>query len=1315
MNLTIPLSVIRKEIVERVPVPNTELEFEVRFDIRNKSDVGNLIRSLEKSGKPYVSKICTDKNNGGVRIRECEGSFEYIRKTKPNNWKWKQFNVTLALAIEETILQHVEPDSQNQRRKEQKIYQFSDISSLEINKVFKDKASTPKYEIELEFDVQLLKKDPRLFDEVTKTVEQIYTMMKGTNNIYSNEYETDVSQSFNKIVNVKAGPNNLLANFFIMQARNIKYSDMVNGGLTPERYEIKKGKKINLLLEKQIKESRESSYVVSLKADGERKFVYFHNTGVWLLAPPNSLNLLILTPEDIESREFELMDLLKGTILEAEMIPMENRLVGGDVIQSDKEYFLLVYDCLFLCNEDLRSLHYTDRREKMNHPSAPYVNLMNKLSPNAEFQVKEIRHFTDKKGFFEECNYLLDSNPPYLTDGLMFTPDEKYTPVIEKNHPLHTRITTYVRDVVKWKPPHHLTIDFRIVKDGTPFVKLQVTEKQMNIDFIGTNIAPYDPNIVDLESLENYPSESIVEFGFEEGKLVPRRLRIDKETPNGKNIAEGVWDDIHNPIGEDVIRGNSFVLIKKVHNRVKKKLFESILERKNKTLLDIGSGAGGDSSHWSYFKKIIVVEPNQENLKILDKRLYTTLRGSIAEKVRVVKTIGQDTKLITKNVEEYVKGKVDTISLMLSLSFFYESDEFLQSLVNTIKNNLKPDGEIIILTVDGFKLSELVSPAFSSSHVEKNEEGKYMLNLGKAKILVDETTNQVNFDLQGSIAEKQNEWLVNIDTLLLKLQEHFNINIEMFPTTQDGFLTDDEIIYSKIYSALKITMSDSSGPLTLGGLNLPQTNVPHHPPTNVPQTQGGLNLPMTGGFYNRPPTVQQSKSPVKSPSASMKKDNQSFKDMEEMENKLTQRTNGLTVESPSASMVKDIQSFKSLEEKEDNKLIEEMEDLTVESPSASMVKDIQSFKSLEEKEDNKLIEEMEDLTVESPEKSPSASMVKDIQSFKSLEEKEDNKLTQGMKDLTVESPEKSPSASIKKAIQSFKDMQDSEERDVAPPKTISSERFPHQITDSFEPYIYTFSREQAQPATLDYLIILKDDKRMRIGTLNVTVGNAQHNFKVFRIGCIAEGSCFFHAFLKAFDQNYQQISYHERKRVVANMRKEISDILPHIDYNGKSIYDNVSEKGGWGVNMAVANDARMKIKKSEEELAELSKDPIVNNRRIKVVKASINDYKSYLEMDFSLGGILNHFNSTRYVGIETIPVVETIFNINIMMIQMKLTGDIFIIEKIECKETNRPVVIILEFSSHFELIGLEDGDSIITLFSFDHPMVKYLEKYRPLQ
>jgi len=72
-------------------------------------------------------------------------------------------------------------------------------------------------------------------------------------------------------------------------------------------------------------------------------------------------------------------------------------------------------------------------------------------------------------------------------------------------------------------------------------------------------------------------------------------------------------------------------------------------------------------------------------------------------KFDLIKTGGENYQFIREELDRLLgKGeKVDVISMMLSMTFFWKDEKMFNGLVKTIKKCLKPDGVLLFLTMDG--------------------------------------------------------------------------------------------------------------------------------------------------------------------------------------------------------------------------------------------------------------------------------------------------------------------------------------------------------------------------------------------------------------------------------------------------------------------------------------------------------------------------------------------------------------------------------------------------------------------------------------
>jgi hypothetical protein len=418
--------------------------------------------------------------------------------------------------------------------------------------------------------------------------------------------------------------------------------------------------------------------------------------------------------------------------------------------------------------------------------------------------------------------------------------------------PLHLRKLTRYPDICKWKPPKDLTIDFTTIRHGE-FIELLVSGfNDELIPFSGNKRFPFvtDPkrepygpvdydnpitaNLVDRVTIVEY------EWDFINRIMIPRKIRKEKTRPNQLGIASAIWSDIQNPIDLRTLTGNTFTFMSRYHNRIKWKLFnEAYKELKpNPTLLDIGSGRGGDILKWKNAGRIVAVEPNPDHIKELINRIGSSLRqieviivhndDSDAEitnkldtadergdQIVIIQTGGENTELINSVVNHWLAGPAKLISMMLSMSFFWQNEEMVQSLADTILRNLDPKvGRAIFFTIDGrmvrhaFEPMGLEDDTIIGGQIEKYDE----LKLGDATLKYERDPTQSSnsrgsqigvdrlyINIPDSIVIDQEEWLVYLDDLSERLGPGFKLS-STIRADREPFMSTGEYRLSNMYT-----------------------------------------------------------------------------------------------------------------------------------------------------------------------------------------------------------------------------------------------------------------------------------------------------------------------------------------------------------------------------------------------------------------------------------------------------------------------------------------------------------------------------------
>ena len=625
------------------------------------------------------------------------------------------------------------------------------------------------YEIEVEYVGT-----PDNVDKFDKTIARVFTWVNDTHNLYTiNERD----RLANDISSLLYGNYRELGRDLFVQARNLRQMDLVYGGLVGNNKTI---------------------YTVTYKTDGIRKLLVFHSSGIWLIYPPYEYNLVFRV--DVGE--------LNGTIFDGELLPLDKRKDGA----NRAIYWFWIFDTLSFYGNSQFKKGNNKKHNPSQLPHGTRIKLAKLLieSPNNNdlfkgntlyINVKEFHSLNTVEDFYKWNSILLDKSDelPYETDGLIFTPESTvYNPRTEEKYSMKQRVLTEHPDICKWKPLKKLTIDFmiRILPDNK--IQLLVGNK---ITFKGSDNIPYvDAVDVNNEKLIGVPTGTVVEFMWDiDRKLfVPIRLRPDKLSPNREAVAVDNWILLNDPLDEATMRGQSFTLLRRYHNSIKRSLIVGLQKLPQKTLkiLDIGSGLFGDASKFASLKdklqQIVLVEPNPSYQEELNRRIDVY---GLRKKTIVVQTKGQNSNEIF-NDTTILPNSFDVITLMLSLSFFWESSEILDGLVETIQRGLKIGGTILFLTIDGDIVSQVFNPIFGGTTFKE-------LILGSVCTIQYDWTagsNKIFIDIKDSIVRNQEEYLVRLSDLTIRLNKYGFISNEIYTADTNKFLSSAESLFTSLFS-----------------------------------------------------------------------------------------------------------------------------------------------------------------------------------------------------------------------------------------------------------------------------------------------------------------------------------------------------------------------------------------------------------------------------------------------------------------------------------------------------------------------------------
>lgn len=1238
---------------------------------------------------------CNDIDNNRKSIDNNSGIITWMNKMPLNNYRPidnREYRFRISFKREQPLSHEISPFFPlSIRRKHRTSFNLNDEFHIDLTEVTTennngstqdDILSVTTYEVELEIV------NPKInFKILNMVIGIILKTIQNTSFVYTEQRYFDIIAYHNKTLGSSLGKSvRVFDDKVHYKPRNLHYNDLIYGGLIGNPDEI---------------------YTVTWKTDGIRKILIFSPYGIWLIWPPYEAILIVNWNHPS----------LNGTILDGEYIPIERRLARNnrtgkrisidEIISHRKDgisdsfdyvnqkYWFEVFDTL---SYDGRiDIQHKPHSNRMKHAQKAINDLYQQPNLNKLFEVelriatKTFKSFVTSTDFFSMMrNFDAKSKTLlYEMDGYMFTPENMPYNSNHDKTKLWNRVLTNVSDICKYKPPQDITNDFAIIwklsdesntvsslsctspSSISPIFKqhnqnreliLMVGEGGRLIPFKGTLPFPFNNNMVDNqdEMIKDLPSGTIVEYRWCSDRkiLIPLRTRPDKSKPNQKIFADDNWNLMRDPIQMSTLLGNNTTLLRKYHNTIKKGLFNGAISRSKTAqpnLLDIGTGRGGDVNKMKDYGRIIAVEPNddhiytyliprfksrysQEIIEVIDDSSIHNLDNIFREINRrndhivVIKTGGENSELIQMVVERFFPSqKADVVSMMLSMSFFWKSPEMLDALTQTISKNISPTGEFCFLTIDGDLVEESFNPKFG------NGPSISFLEMGQSdgngiKIQPDFKTRQVHIHIPDSIVTQQSEWLVRLDDLILRLNQHgFDIDY-LTRADKEGLLTTSERIYTNMF--------------TYGRF--------------IPSHENNIN-----GI-------------VESTNSSI------YQQIDSMDNTILIKV--------TAPTVLPLPNKETLEKFELNPMVPNInnENLDITKPDSS-TQLISSSSVTLLSEENKIllsptqlpspITDISTISTESPKLSDSK-----MTGITPFQVKLPPPIVGSIPEMTIISPSQLPSLP-KSPEQSFILPRSSPQLPITPrspsrspsrlpivpgsPGQVRSPRSPHNVIKS--PLIFSDSIPVPDPGR--DLPPLEVD----ISPKNVyDVGRASGDdvseivtckwyteYPVVRIATIGDGSCFIHATLKSYLPSYaNNPSLNNRLEMARNIRRDLAYTLqlPDSKHPGLNYYQSYQ------------------------------------NGIFKTYHDKLGDS----DVDYSIEGLQEIFNSTRYLGQEMYGYAGERLGINPIVVMAK-TNNIVKMSGDDIRYSRHPKhIMITGNGAHYESIGIyKEGEGIQTVFNLD--------------
>ena len=752
------------------------------------------LHTIDEIFQEYNDRKVTERFTTVISSDGIAGQPFRLIKTRVQNFDVLAYSFRISVSKEITD-NAPKPESRPIRVREKKRWSYEVMNRkfrLDLTEVTTYQSGQNDAETIFEIEIEILGNKLENLNLFERVVAFLLREIQGTVLIYTSQEKAAIITRTNNLIGAKYQSSTKVDVKALIQPRNLKVKDLAIGSII--------GGKI---------------YNATIKADGIHRLLVIDKLGMFLIYADQVMKI------SGAQKVNQLASLWVGTVFETEYIPKSSILPDADPKYHAAKIYALIFDTIALSPEQNNSKNEVWLE---NHPvrmqyAAKFVE---KFENDLEFifEPKVFFPFKTVPEFYNAVNTIMNTTYPFKTDpGIMFTPDNyKYDPSVSRMK-LRNRVLKRQPDVLKWKAPEELTIDFAIKHvlsvEGN-YITLEVSEGNQIVPFEGT---PFNPQ-TDIEivpQLQSSPNGTVCEFRYvfeepsidgsekdaEKGKFVFVRFRDDKSHPNSQEVAIDVWEDIHAPIDELAIQGRKFNLSFRYHGRVKWELFNMVgkLLKKSKyrVLLDIGSGRGGDVNKWvaNGFTHVICVEPNKDNRDELIRRLEPHKKVITW---RILPTIGQDYTEIIKQVREFSPtGFVDAISCMLSLSFFFDKLETINTIGHLVNETLVSGGYFLALSIDGRHVIEYFKNPANFLIVNN----VYQSNMKLINFQL-QPPNTVFIDIPDSIVINQTEYLtdlVGLQQLLATQLPNPLVLIEEWQTNKETFLIPEETEYVRLFTA----------------------------------------------------------------------------------------------------------------------------------------------------------------------------------------------------------------------------------------------------------------------------------------------------------------------------------------------------------------------------------------------------------------------------------------------------------------------------------------------------------------------------------
>lgn len=204
----------------------------------------------------------------------------------------------------------------------------------------------------------------------------------------------------------------------------------------------------------------------------------------------------------------------------------------------------------------------------------------------------------------------------------------------------------------------------------------------------------------------------------------------------------------------------NFYNMRKFHNNIKRELLKKYAYNVN-NLLDLACGKGGDLKKWYDYKikNVSGYDINNYSIDELNRRL-NNMKNKISNFNLNVKVFKKDlcNSILSGNNE------FDVVTCMFGFHYFFKNKNTFETIIKTIKNNLKKNGIFIGVIFDGESVRNLLNTKknWNENFIIKEINIKNGLLFG----------NEISVSLKNTVLnEATNEFIIDFDLLKMEMKQ----------------------------------------------------------------------------------------------------------------------------------------------------------------------------------------------------------------------------------------------------------------------------------------------------------------------------------------------------------------------------------------------------------------------------------------------------------------------------------------------------------------------------------------------------------------